>query len=145
MGAPEDVEEGLQEENQNQQKLISALAYAIKDDNLWIRITLRRKIDKNLGISIFLLGYNKNLNFARMPKFRLYINALGLHVIEKKQAVRIKGIKRKFEGRALIIKIPLISLGDPDYILSYTRARTVGLLLNETAWRIIELEQPKIR
>jgi len=140
LGAPEDVEEGLQGENQNQQKLILALAYAIKDDNLLIRITLRRKIDKNLGISIFLLGYNKNLNFARMPKFRFYINALGLHTREKKQAVRIKGIKRKFEGKALIIKIPLISLGEPDYILSYTRARAVGLLLNETAWRIIELE-----
>lgn len=140
LGAPEDVEEDLMQESQGGGKLISALAYAFKDDALFIRLTLRRRIDKNLGISIFLLGYKKQMDFAQMPKLRIYINALGLHIKEKKLAVSLKGIQRSSQGKALIIKIPLVAMGSPDYILSYIRARASGLLLNETAWRIIELE-----
>lgn len=140
LDTPEDIEEYLQDKDKNQKGLISALAYALKDNNLFIRIILRRKIDKNLGISIFLLGYNKKIDFTQMPKLHLSINTLGLHIKDKKQPLFIKDIQLKYEGKALILKIPLLSLGNPDYILSYARTRAGDLLLNESAWRIIELE-----
>ena len=118
--------------------IISALAYACYDNELWVRITTKRKIDKDYGSSLFLLGYNKKRDFATIPKIHIHIGFLGAKIRDKKEAIRIKGFKIAYEKNAVILKIPLSSLGDPDYILSSANAS--GFPHEATAWRILELE-----
>lgn len=101
---------------------------------------LKRKIDKNFGVSIFLLGYNKKIDFSQMPKIRLAIGIGGLHIKDKKQTLFIKDAQLHYEGKTLVIKIPLSTLGNPDYILSCARTQTRDLPLDERAWRILNLE-----
>jgi len=118
---------------------ISHLSYTMDDENLFIKLTLKRKIDKNFGISIFLFGYNKNIDFSKMPKFYFHIGLGGLRVKEKKQTLFIKDINLVSKGKNLVIKIPLSILKYPDYILSCVRTRFRSLPFNEMGWQILEL------
>jgi len=117
---------------------ISALAYAKTKDNLFIKLNLKHRIDKTFGISIFLLGYNKNRDFATLPKIHISIGMFGMTIRDKKQRVSVKGARISYKGNALILRIPLANLGDPDYILS--SARTADLPFGQTAWRILKIK-----
>lgn len=119
---------------------ICGLAYARDEKNLFINLTLRRKIDKNFGVSLYLLGYSKNTEFAKMPKIRLGINLSGLNIRDKKQTLFIKDTQLKYKRSSIFIKIPLVSLGNPDYILASGRTNVKGLTFDDTAWRILDLD-----
>jgi len=136
----EDIAEDSTVEEQKKPIPISALSYAFHDNNLFIRLVLKRSIDKDFGIPIFLLGYSKKTDFALMPKIRLSIDFFGLHVREKKQPVFIKDVQLSSKGKTLIIKVPLSVLGNPERILSYARTRIGALAYDRSSWRIIELE-----
>jgi LmbE family N-acetylglucosaminyl deacetylase len=117
-----------------------ASAYALKGGNLLIKIPLRSNLYKNFGVYVYLLGYSKQTDFSQMPKLQLSINTFGLHIKDKKQPLFIKDIQLKHERNAIILKIPLSKVGNPDYILSCIRKHPGPLPLDETAWRVIEME-----
>lgn len=118
----------------------SALSYAQSDNKLCIKLKLKRKIDELLEVSFYLLGYNKKVKFSEMPKVYLNLDVLDLHIKDKKQTIHAKDIQWHYENLMLTIKIPLVILGDPNYILSCAMARNGDLSFDESAWRIIELE-----
>jgi len=130
----------MDSETPGEENNVSALSYALEDGNLLIRIILKKSINKNFGISIFLLGYNKKIDFPEMPKINLIVNMSGLHVKEKKQTLFIKGVQLKTRGKELTIKVPLLVLGEPQYILSCAKTRASDLSLDEAAWRVLSLE-----
>ncbi len=117
---------------------LSAVSYTNKDNNLYIRLNLRRKIDKNFGISVFLLGYSRHRAFAEMPKIAVTLGILGMRIKEKRTPIIIKDARYAYDGSAILLKIPLAGLGDPDYILSSARAVRLGY--DQTAWRILKLK-----
>jgi len=120
---------------------INSLVYAIQGQDLFIRLFLNRIIDREFGVSLFLIGYKEKEAFAKMPKIQLSVGLGGLHVKEKKQALFIKNVQLVSQHKTLTFKVPLSVLGDPDYILSCARSHAGGgLSLDETAWRILELE-----
>lgn len=125
---------------EEQRDHILRLTYALKDKNFFVKLTLKRKIDKNFGVSIFLLGYNKKIDFSQMPKIRLVIGIGGLHIKDRKQTLFIKDARLYYEGKTLVVKVPLSTLGNPDYILSCANTQIGDLPLDERAWRIIDLE-----
>jgi len=123
------------------QEPVSGLAYAVKDKDLFVRLDLRRKIDKNLGILIYLLGYNKNVSFADMPKISINIGFLGMKIRERGRLISVPDAQMRFEGRSLIIKVPMAVLGGPDRILSRVKARTAKFPFAASAWRVLRIEK----
>lgn len=117
---------------------ISSLAYAQREFDLWVKITLKKKFSKKTGVVITLLGYKKNEDFVRMPKMRLSIGFFGLKVKDKDKAVSREGIYFAFAGKTIIVKVPLVRLGLPEKILSCAKAS--GFSFGETAWRILEVD-----
>ncbi len=115
------------------------LSYAIVDSDIYVKIGLKRLIDKDFGISIFLLGYSKSKDFSNMPKIHVIIGATGIKIMDKNILISVKEEQPIYEGNSLIVKIPLDSLGNPDYILSSAETKTRDILLDATAWRIIVL------
>lgn len=115
----------------------NAVSYACEDACLYIKLSLKRKADKDVGMSVFLLGYSRKTDFADMPKLKVSIDAFGIHVKNKKETVSIKDAVVSYGGNSVILKMPLKALGDPDYILSSVRA--AGLSEGQNAWRILEL------
>lgn len=116
---------------------ISSLAYGRTENDLWVRITLKKNIDKDFGITIFLLGYNKEKDFSVMPKIRITLGAFGVKVRDKRQPLKAQ-VRLASKGHRIVLKIPLSVLGDPDRILS--SAHAMAFPYESTAWRILELE-----
>jgi LmbE family N-acetylglucosaminyl deacetylase len=135
----QDSAQNKKSKNENKQTL-SGLFYALKGEHLLIRLDLRRKLDKNFGITINLLGYRKNEAFASMPKISVNIGWLGLRIKNKGRAIPAAGAKIKFEGRSLIISLPQDILGKPERILSRVRTRTPKFPLDVSAWRVLMIK-----
>lgn len=133
--------EMISESSEKKINQLSYIAYAVQNKNLFMRLVLKRRIDKDFGIIIFLLGYNKTVPFAGLPKIQLRIGWTGLHIKDKKQTLYFKNTQLTVKGRELILKIPLSILGNPDYILSCVRTHGKSLPLDATAWRVLFLEE----
>jgi LmbE family N-acetylglucosaminyl deacetylase len=117
----------------------SFLYYAVEKKDLLIKIALRKKLDKRLGLYIYLLGYNASKDFAQMPKLGITVGFLGMRIRDRQKVVFIKGAKLMFEGNTAYISIPLASLGNPEYILTRVRRRLFRIPLDVASWRIIEV------
>ncbi|MDD5730792.1 MAG: PIG-L family deacetylase [Candidatus Omnitrophica bacterium] len=121
--------------------LNSKLAYAHKDGFLYVRFDVKRRLGRSFGISLYLLGYNSEKNFADMPKINLTVGFGGLRIKDKKDVVFSKNAKITYNKKGcLVIKVPLALLGEPQYILSYGRANVKNFPLDDTAWRVLALE-----
>jgi len=118
----------------------TTLAYARKDNDLFIRLTLKSKLDKDLGISIFLLGYRKDSEFSKMPKLTINIGLNSLSIKDKKHRIDAGKVQLTEEGNVFILKIPLSLLNDPVNILACAKAGSIVLPFEVTAWRIIGFE-----
>ncbi|MBU0502804.1 MAG: PIG-L family deacetylase [Candidatus Omnitrophota bacterium] len=135
----QDVEEYALPPSRANKSPITAVYYALKSRELIIKFKLRRKVDRGRGISIFLLGYSRNTDFKLMPKLKITLGILGTRVKDKKQTIFIKNLRVFYEGRNLIVRVPLASLDNPDYILSRIKARNRTLPYHASSWRVIEL------
>lgn len=118
-----------------------ALEYAVFDDDLLIRLDPKDSIDNEFGISIFLLGYSKQQNFAKMPKIRIIIDSSGIRVRDKKQILLSCGAGINYYGKQLFVKIPLGVLGNPDYILSCFMPHSKEFSLSDVSWRVLRISQ----
>lgn len=121
-------------------KVGTTLAYAHEGNDLLIRLALKNKRDKDLGISIFLLGYRKDSEFSKMPKLTINIGLNGISVKDKRQKINGGKVQLIEEGNNLILKVPLSVLNNPVYILACAKAGTIVLPFEYTAWRIIRFE-----
>jgi LmbE family N-acetylglucosaminyl deacetylase len=115
------------------------LSYAVVDKDMYVKVGLKRLIDKDFGISIFLLGYSKSRDFSNMPKIHVIIGATGIKIMDKNSLISAREDNLVYEGNSLIIKVPLDDLGNPDYILSSAETKAHDILLDATAWRVIIL------
>jgi LmbE family N-acetylglucosaminyl deacetylase len=118
----------------------SQLDYARQGNYLVIRIVLKRAIDKDFGLSIFLFGYSPKIPFAEMPKIHILMGLDGFHIKDKKRTVHSKDVLFTSKDKELVFKVPLSLLGDPDRILSTAKTAVYDLTLDETAWRVLELK-----
>jgi len=137
---PQDAPPEKNGQKESRQVVLSGLSYAIQGKNLLIRLDLRRKLDKNLGITISLLGYKKNVPFEVMPKININIGLLGMRIKNKAKLISVPEANFKFAGRSLILKFPLAVLGGPERILSRVRTKTAKFPLDASAWRVLRIK-----
>jgi LmbE family N-acetylglucosaminyl deacetylase len=119
---------------------ISSLSYARQGSNLLVRVILKRAIDKEIGVSLFLIGYRKDVPFADMPKINLLIGLDGFHVKDRRKNISAKDVIFTSDGRELVFSLPLYLLGHPQRILSTAKTSLYDLALDETAWRVLLIQ-----
>ncbi|HQP91188.1 MAG TPA: PIG-L family deacetylase [Candidatus Omnitrophota bacterium] len=137
----DEEENGQEEMLQYMRPLFSSIAFAVQGEDLWVKLTLKKNMVKNLGLVIYLFGYNKAKDFGQMPKIQIPINLLGIHLKDKKQNLSVKKrIKYIREGKVFTLKVPLSLLGSPDYIFTYVRAHGPSLPIESTAWRVLKID-----
>jgi len=130
-----EMDEAVEEERE-----ISGLSYGVKGRDLMVRLTLRHRFNKNRGIFLYLFGYRKDEDFAEMPKIRISVGMRGVQVWDKLRRLRTKDVTLAYEGKSLIVKIPLALLGGPDRILACAKTSSKDLPLDNTAWRVVFLD-----
>jgi LmbE family N-acetylglucosaminyl deacetylase len=136
-----DVEtHGIDQPADEKEVIISRLSYAFDGEVLFIKVTLKHKVDASFGISSFLLGYSKKTAFPEMPKILLKVGINGLEISDRSRIVfKMEKAGLQFKGKDLILQIPIFILGYPDYILASARSHAGDLPLGNTGWRVIEL------
>ena len=122
------------------QKNVTDIDYGWQGDKLFIHLQLKRALDEDLGISIYLFGHDKKTEFAKMPKIRVTLGILGAQTFDLQKHIVVSGTTVKNEKQTLIISVPLAIMGNPKYILTSAYSRAGDLAFSETAWRILELE-----
>lgn len=133
-------DEDLSSKRRGRPDHIHAIEYARQGGYLLVRIKLRRAIDRDLGVSVFLMGYNKQKPFSIMPKLNLRVGLDGLSVYDKGHRVVRKGIQLTIKEKELSFRIPLADLGNPERVLTTSKTRMYDLTLDETAWRILSFQ-----
>ena len=118
---------------------LSGLSYAAVGKDICVKIGLKILISKKFEVSIFLLGYSRSKDFSNMPKIHLIIGSTGIKIMDKNVLISTSEDPLVYEGKSLIVKVPLESLGNPDYVLGGAETRAHGISLDATAWRIIIL------
>lgn len=133
-------EEELDTENKGRKPFISDVVYERTATDLVIKLKLLKRTSRRLGLLIYLLGYNKDKDFSNMPKLSIYTGKWGLYIKDKKEAISVKDATLQYKDKAIVIKVPLSSLGNPDYILACVMTSTKYLSTSQHAWRILYLD-----
>ena len=115
------------------------LAYARQGNYLVVKVVLKRVLDKEFGLSVFLIGYNARVPFSTMPKISLLVGLNGFHIKDKKKTIVPKDVIFIENEKELLFKVPLSLLGNPDRVLTSAKTMLYDLTLDELAWRILEL------
>lgn len=132
---------GSEEEQDLQKAYLSKLSYAIRGNSLYIRASMRKKLAVTQELSIYLIGYSKTTAFDKMPKINCSVSWGKMKIRDK--GVVLKGISNAlalFSNEDIFIEVPLYILGNPDYILTSARNLLGQLPLDDTAWRVLEIE-----
>ncbi|MBF0386772.1 MAG: PIG-L family deacetylase [Candidatus Omnitrophica bacterium] len=119
---------------------IASISYARQGNNLLVRMILKNSFDKELGVSLFLMGYRKDVPFGQMPKLKLIVGIDGFHIKNGKKNIASKEVQYISKDRELMFTIPLSLCGSPERILSTAKTSLYDLTLDETAWRILLLK-----
>jgi N-acetyl-1-D-myo-inositol-2-amino-2-deoxy-alpha-D-glucopyranoside deacetylase len=119
---------------------LSKVSFKLEGEFLTINLGLKRKIDQAFGISVYLIGYNNKNNFAKMPKIHIELGIKGMSIKDRFKIIDDKNFSYYYQGNDLILKIPLSLIGSPDYILSHIKTHSGDIILDDTAWRVLELK-----
>lgn len=118
----------------------SALSYAREGSDLIVRLALKRRINKKLGVSLSLLPYKRGVRFSDMPKVEVKIGLRGLRVKDQVRDVALKGVRFTSRGKEIEFRVPLAVLGSPDYIMISAKTALKDLNVDEMAWRVLSLD-----
>jgi len=112
-----------------------------ENGDLIFSLSLSRRLAKEVGLSVYLFGYRREVSFAKMPKIHVRFGAF-LHAVydqNKRIALRNSGIRITRKGREITISIPLQLLGNPERILTSANTYFGNIPLDWVSWRIVEI------
>jgi len=113
------------------------VSFAQADNYFIVRVDKPRKLSRRFGVMLYVFGYNKNDDFAEMPKIRIITMGNSCKVFNAKRRIISHGVKIERERGSLILKIPLELLGDPDYVLTSLKAYHGNVPVEATGFRKI--------
>jgi len=98
------------------------VSYEAIDDYFVIRIKKGKNMKARFGAMCYLFGYSYRKPFKDMPK--IYIVVLGekVKLFDKQKIMRINPVSVDLSAEEIMLKIPLETLGDPDFILASVKA-----------------------
>jgi len=118
----------------------SNLYYSIINNNLFVNIVTKQKINNNFYLSIYFLGYSNKIEFSKMPKIQIKIDKEKLKIFNNDKEIFDKDIYFKInDNNNLIIGIPLSLMKNPQYILNGIETQSNYLSNSLFGWRVIYL------
>ncbi len=139
----EELKQNLQSHSTGQTSaanLIQNVTYARQNAVLLIRLHINRWESEMMGLNLYLLGYKKGKDFAKMPKIRLHLKfGDEISVFDGRHPILVKNMHFSRQGDILLIEFPLASLDNPDYILTSVKTQLSDWPLETTGWRTLVL------
>lgn len=117
------------------------VSYNLDDRLLIIKVRKPRQSIRRASTSIYLFGYSYKVPFAQMPKVRIVTRYTYVKAFDKDKIIGNSGIKLELAPEELIIKVPLKTLKDPDFILSSVKAYTGEGAFQSTGFRRVNIRR----
>lgn len=114
-------------------------------DDLIAAIDFHNRLGPRSNVHIFLYGYQRGADFAKLPKVHINVNPLGrVHVYDddRHPIANHSVVKTATIADKLILRVPLKLLGGDklDHIFTATRAGLGEISADDTAWQLYELQ-----
>ncbi len=101
---------------------------------------LSRPLAHEVQFNLNVFGYRPGTPFAKMPKIRIKVGALGYWVVDQTRKLPLDSVRVSRNAREITIRVPLSLLGDPDRILTSARTALGEVPMDWVSWRILELQ-----
>ncbi len=101
-------------------------------------ITFTREIAYDALVSVYFLGYRRDIPFSTMPKIRITIGSRTEQVYNGKELNPGAGLVITRKGGVVTIRCPLRGLGYPEKVMTSARSYLDDVPLDWMSWRVIE-------
>jgi LmbE family N-acetylglucosaminyl deacetylase len=112
-------------------------------DDLIALVEFRNRLGRRANFRLMLFGYQRGVDFARLPKVEIHVSPLGKTVVfvnGRREAahVQITGVANR-----LFIRVPMQLLGGDglDHIFTATRSMLREITPDDTAWMLFSLRR----
>lgn len=116
------------------------VSYALKAGYLLIRIEKPEELNSRYGVLAYIFGHSSQTPFEQMPKIRIITRHKKFRVFDKRTMIGTAGVLLELEPKALLLKVPLSTLGNPEFILTSMKAYGGKLPVDATGFRKIEVK-----
>lgn len=118
------------------------VSYAVVDDSFWVRVRKPEELKHRLFFAFYIFGYNDDVPFAKMPNINVMTkyNKLKIYNMSTAKEIASSGASAQVDSDSLILKVPLRTLGDPDFIITCVVTDKTFLPLDSTGFRRIEIK-----
>jgi len=117
-----------------------SVSYAQEDNYFVVRVDKPKKLSSKFGVLLHIFGYSKNKVFAQMPKICIITSANKVKVFNGKNRIIDHGVILVFGTDYLVLKIPLMLLGKPEYVLTSLKAYHGNLPIDVVGFRKIKFK-----
>ena len=116
------------------------VSYAVVDNCFLVRVNKPRELSRWFGVQVYIFGYSQRTPFARMPKIKIVTSGQEFKLFLNGRSVATQGVFLDLGKNTLVLKIPLVILGNPDYILTALRAFHGSLPIDAVSFRKIAID-----
>ena len=113
------------------------VSYAIVDNCLLIHIERGKELSRNFGLVLYLFGYSDKTPFSSMPKIRIITRNKEFRFYDGNKKIASPGVILDRDSKEFLLRIPLVLLGNPDFILTSLKAYGGKLSVDATGFRKI--------
>jgi len=119
---------------------VRGVSYRNTLDGLLVKISLRRAIEKDLGVMVSAFGYRHDTPFAKMPKLQIEWIWKRLVVYDGGSLVRKAEVRVAESVMAVDMLIPWHLLGSPEYVFSDAKGLRGPITVSMARWELISLQ-----
>lgn len=110
-------------------------SFAVVDQSLLIRVEKGKELNRHFSTQLYIFCYSHNTPFASMPKIRIITKYDRLKIFDGMKMIKAQGADITLKPHAMILRIPLEALGNPDFILASIRSYREDLPVDTTGYR----------
>lgn len=116
-------------------------SFAVVDNSVLIRIEKKEELSRTFSLQLYIFGYSDKAPFASMPKIRIITKYNKFKIFDAMKLIRPQGVSVVVEPHAVVLKIPLEVLGNPDFILTSARSYRQDLSADTVGFRKIVISR----
>jgi hypothetical protein len=118
---------------------MEGVAFSRSSEGMVIRITARRLLDAEMGLSVLLFGFRQGTLFADMPKLRIEWILGSVHVHDRGTLLRDTGIRAERDEKTFTFIVPWTALGNPTSVFAQVFGMVRGVATSQTGWQLFTL------
>lgn len=116
------------------------VVYGRTKDKLVIHVAIKRENEGKHRFFFYLVGYNPQTDFARMPKLKINVDMDKIKIMDKSKIIPSDIVCARQDKRSITLILLLKDLGDPEYVFSSVNTYMDNFSSDLNAWRTIKIK-----